>query len=334
MELMERYLYDIGRRLPARQREDIVKELRSLLSDALDARTEGREPTEEDVVAVITAFGSPASVASRYAGERYLIGPRMFDLYWLVLRIVLAAMSGGLLVALIVSLVFETTSSVDVFLKVLKFVPGLFTGAITAFGYVTAIFFLIERFAKKSTVEKAVEDDWKPRDLPNIPVREDRPGKAGPIVAICFTLLGLLVFNFYPQLIAYVPSLNPGTEIVFLPLLSEEALAAYLPFWNVGMVLTLVLQSVLLARGRWEPGTRVAYIVQQLFAIGVLGYMMNGPALVSLEGSVFPAEASEILKNLFLMQFRWVFVILIVLTAIDIVKTAVLAIRSHLSARA
>lgn len=48
MELMDRYIYDIGRRLPAKQREDIEKELASLLADALDARVEGREPTETE----------------------------------------------------------------------------------------------------------------------------------------------------------------------------------------------------------------------------------------------------------------------------------------------
>ena len=64
MELMDRYIYDIGRRLPAKQRKDIEKELASLLADALDARVEGREPTETDVLAIITDFGAPAEVAS------------------------------------------------------------------------------------------------------------------------------------------------------------------------------------------------------------------------------------------------------------------------------
>jgi hypothetical protein len=329
MELMDRYIYDIGRKLPAKQRKDIEKELSSLLADSLDARAEGHEPTEADVIAVITDFGAPAEVASRYAGERYLIGPRLFDLYYLILRIVLAVTAFGLVVALIVSLAIDTLSGQDVFRKVLLFIPNLFNAGITSFGFITLIFFLIERFADRDALQKELrQQKWSPQDLPQIPGKADRIGKAGPIAAICFTLLGLAFFNLSPEWLAFTPSLNLGSDFVFIPLLANEALAAYLPFWNIGWIIILVIQTILLQRGRWELGTRVAYIVQQFYSIGVLAYMMAGPSLI-VGDAITTTLDLELLVPLFTMQFRWIFAIIIVVIFYDALKTAWLAIRSR-----
>ncbi len=330
MEMMERYLYDIGRRLSTKQREDIVKELRSLLQDALDARTEGRDPTEADVAAVLLEFGSPADVASRYAGERYLIGPGMFDLYWLVLRIVVVSMAFGLAVGTVVGLVFDTTSGYDAFRKVLNFVPEVLTAGFTAFGYVTGIFFLIERFGKQRDFRDSLKQrSWNPADLPQVPSRTDRVGRVGPVFAICFTLLALGILNFHPEWIVFVHTLNPGADIVYLPVLAPAAVASYLPLWNVGLVSGLIVQLLLLQSGRWNLGTRLAEIARQIFSIGVLGYMMVGPALLAPDvfSSIPDLDLGE-LNGLFAMNFRWVFGLLIFFVVVDIVKTTIQAIRS------
>jgi hypothetical protein len=330
MELLERYLYEIGRRLPAKQREDIVKELRSLLGDALDARTQGRDATEEDVAAVLKEFGSPAEVASRYAGERYLIGPRMFDLYWLVLRIVLLCMTGGLLIALVVDLVTDTTTIPGALLRLVGFVPSLLTAAFTAFGYVTGIFFLVERAAARKELRVPLDKkEWNPKDLPRIPVRVDRVGPAGPIVAILFTLFGMWLFNLHPDLVAFVYTLNDGwSHLMQVPMLTSDGLAAYLPLWNVGWIATLVLQSFLLARGRWQFGTRIAQAALQFFNIGVLAYMIAGPALVSPDVFRNLPELA-VVRDMFLSGLDWLFGFVIVVTFIDAVKSVVLAVKGR-----
>ena len=102
MELLDRYIYDVGRRLPAKQREDIEKELKSLLLDALEARTGGAEPTEADMAAVLKEFGSPEEVAARYAGERYVIGPRLYPTYRMVLGIGSGALALGLFISVFI----------------------------------------------------------------------------------------------------------------------------------------------------------------------------------------------------------------------------------------
>ena len=75
MELIDRYVYDVGRYLPRKNRADIQAELRSLLMDTLESRVKG-EPSEEDVVALLKEFGPPEKVAASYWPEgQYLIGP-------------------------------------------------------------------------------------------------------------------------------------------------------------------------------------------------------------------------------------------------------------------
>jgi hypothetical protein len=56
-ELLDRYVHEVGRNLPRAQRADVVAEIRSLLSDSLDARApETGRPG--DTVAAIDAASS------------------------------------------------------------------------------------------------------------------------------------------------------------------------------------------------------------------------------------------------------------------------------------
>ena len=60
MELIDRYVHQVGRRLPERTRADVKQELRSLLIDALEEHTGRSENfTEEEQVAVLEEFGPP-----------------------------------------------------------------------------------------------------------------------------------------------------------------------------------------------------------------------------------------------------------------------------------
>ena len=89
--LIDRYLAAVSDILPAKQRKDTVTEIRSLIQDALDDRskTEGRAPDDEMMADVLKQFGPPEKIVAPYLPEKYLIGPRLFPTFILVLRIVL-----------------------------------------------------------------------------------------------------------------------------------------------------------------------------------------------------------------------------------------------------
>ena len=112
---IDRYVAQVGRSLPQSKRADIEKEIRSLLEDMLDDRskTEGREADEEMTLAVLKEMGEPEKVAAGYLPEKYLIGPRLYPLFTLVLRVVLIVMAGVTLFGLVVNLAREPMLPVD-----------------------------------------------------------------------------------------------------------------------------------------------------------------------------------------------------------------------------
>ena len=58
--LIERYVYDVTRRLPEKEREDVMKELRANIYDMLP---EGA--SEDAVKKVLYELGSPVSLAEK-----------------------------------------------------------------------------------------------------------------------------------------------------------------------------------------------------------------------------------------------------------------------------
>ena len=94
MKLLDRYMQEISNNLPAKKQADLTAEIRSLIEDTLDDRSqvEGRPVDEEMVAGVLKEFGSPEKVAASYLPERYLVGPQLYPTYMLVLRIVLTVM--------------------------------------------------------------------------------------------------------------------------------------------------------------------------------------------------------------------------------------------------
>lgn len=89
--LIDRYIYDVVRRLPKDQRKDIELELRALIDDMLGGAAE-----ESEVAGVLQNLGKPADLARRYReSEPCVVGPENYETYRLVLKIVLICVGVG-----------------------------------------------------------------------------------------------------------------------------------------------------------------------------------------------------------------------------------------------
>jgi len=64
-DLIERYIHQVVRNLPPRERAEIAAELRSSIQDQLDDRY-GAAPSDEEIVAVLLDFGNPHELAESY----------------------------------------------------------------------------------------------------------------------------------------------------------------------------------------------------------------------------------------------------------------------------
>lgn len=289
-ELFDRYVHEVGRRLPKKQRADVEAELHSLLMDALQDRmaeggTEEGVP-EADQVAVLREFGPPAQVAAQYAPpHHYLIGPRVYDVY----RIVAAAVAGSITLAYLILLLLAMWGEPDPFRALVSSfgeVFGGYLGAVLAgLGAVTLTFAILERVAPDLALEVEGEAAWDPRALPVVQDR-DRIEVGGQVAGIVLTVIALIVFNFFPEWIGigFRGSIDGAPKSWYtMPLLAPVFFTAYLPWLNALWVANIGLSIVLLRQGRWQRLTRLIDFVLAILGVFVVYQMAFGPSLLAVE---------------------------------------------------
>ena len=187
MDLIERYLSAVRMLLPAGQRDDIAAELRDVLMNRREEKAAelGRPLTRPEDEALLKDFGNPLAVAARYGRQQYLIGPELYPVYLLVLKIVLAVIAGS---ALITGVVNGVLAHGDPGPAIVAALGVAWTGSFAAVGSVTVVFAILER----SNVRRKFLDNWNPRDLPRLPPRRRRATwvdhVAGIVVNIIFIL--------------------------------------------------------------------------------------------------------------------------------------------------
>lgn len=265
MELIDRYIYAVTRRLPLNQREDIEKELRGLIEDMLAGRSGGVGPTKRDIEAVLIELGEPSLLADKYRGtKRFLIGPEVFDQYLLVLKIVMAALAFGLTVALAIGYAVNPPQSL--LEAVGRYFATLLAAAAQGFAWVTAFFAMFEYFGVEIS-KPSRGHRWVPAQLPKIPEKNVVIKPVEPIVGIVFTVLAIILFNFAHHLIG-IYFTGEGAGLVVIPLFSSEGFRQILPFFNLLFAIGLVKDSAKLVLGKWTPG------------LGGINAVLNGVSLV------------------------------------------------------
>ncbi len=340
MNLLDLYVSEVGSHLPAKTRADIETELRSLLEDMLEerAKTSGKPVDDELTLQVLQEYGSPEKVAASYRGERYLVGPKLYPTYIKVLQIVLPIIGILSLVGLGLSLLpmdaiigpgveGAIKEGVASFLEVIgEAISGFFGSMISALGVITLIFALLERFATDLTSDS---EKWESKSL----LKLTPPDKIKPvelIVEIFFCGLGILVFNFFPQVVGYTPSLNAliesgSLDVTFVPLLSETFFL-YVPYLTIIWVLTILLNSILFSRGRWETWSRGISIAVGAMGFAITVVMLLGPSLiaapVNLEGFSF-FDGSNVFQSMLNLSVRLALVISLVVEGLEIIQTLV-----------
>src|SRR5690606_4735895 len=90
MTLTDRYVAATLRSIPANSREDIERELRASIGDAIDAKVEAGSEPEAAEAAVLTDLGDPDRLAAGLTDRPLsLIGPELFLTWWRLLRVLL-----------------------------------------------------------------------------------------------------------------------------------------------------------------------------------------------------------------------------------------------------
>jgi hypothetical protein len=186
MDLIDRYLDAVGFWLPKDRKADILEELAEDIRSEKEEREAGlgRPLAKPEVEAMLKSRGRPFQTAGRYLPPRHLIGPTLFPMYVMALKI---AAWVGLAVAVILPaslawlLPSRTPSPADVLSRSWD---SLWTLALTWFALITLGFAVAERAQGGAGSSK----DWNPARLPA--VQDGRPtSRASSLAEIIFGAL-------------------------------------------------------------------------------------------------------------------------------------------------
>ena len=321
---IDRYVAQVGRSLPQSKRTDIEKEIRSLVEDMLEDRSqaENRPVDEEMTLAVIKEMGEPEKVAQGYLPERYLIGPQLYPLFMLVLKIVLSVMAVIALIGLVGSITKEPMLPGEMLkttgMAILEYVGT----ALQILGNIVLVFAILQYAWPKMKIDLHDNEKWNPRELE--PVEDaQRVKRFEKLWDIAFALVGLLLFNFYSQVVG-IYNLVDG-KWSFYPVLAD-GFFHYLPWFNAAWLLGILLNVILIRRGRWDMPTRWASIALGLFHIAICSNILStGPQnLFQIStlgfGNIAPS-ADVVLTSLAKQGLIGLFGLIIVLEAVKIVQT-------------
>jgi hypothetical protein len=291
----DRYAAEVSRMLPERNRADVVKEIRSLLQDALEAEAPGGQPTEAQVFAVLRQFGPPREMAMRYGASQYLIGPLLYPTFITVLRVVVGIVLAVSLFGVLLSLSQSSTPDLG------DFIGGVVGSMVQAAAWVVLVFALVERLNLRE-LEK-LDQAWDPRSLPAAG-NADRVSVVETIFTVIFNTIFIVLLS------AILDSLGrfvfPGSDWTSPEIFSAEFLR-YVPWLIAMLAADVVLAVVTLIRGRWTPLLRVLAIgVNLIFGIALAWLLLAGPSLAAW-------EALDI-------AFRVVVAIVLVVNVIELVQ--------------
>ncbi len=224
-DLIGRYLQAVGFWLPRAQKQDILAELSEDLHSQIEDREEGlgRAMTESEVSDLLKQRGRPILVAGQFLPQRSLIGPALYPIYVLVLKIVALCYVIPWLLVWFGILLFHRTETAAHLSGEWHGLGTLWTVVFTQFGIITLVFAAIDRVSVKAPCIS----EWDPRKLPKLKVEtttKRRTNAAAGIIFGIFGLLWLLAIPNYPFLIigpaAYFLKAAPIWHTVYWPIVA------------------------------------------------------------------------------------------------------------------
>jgi hypothetical protein len=312
MNLIDRYVTEVGRHLPLfKGREDIEKELKSTLEDMLEDRSAqaGRAPDDAMEIELLKEYGSPQKVASTYNPHPYLIGPSMFPLFLMVLKIVVAVVVTVLLViACIRAVTLSPMMGADFMQVIGQGFGNALSAAIAAFGNVVLVFAILERVLPEKEIGGFdSEDGWDPASLATEP-NPDVVKRSDSIAEIVFTLIGLAILN----------------GIFNVPIFTEE-FRSYLPWINGIFLAEIALDVYLLRNAIWTPLTRVTKIFIEAAGMALTVIFIRTPGIIRFTEESFtyiPEGSAELDKliGIFNISVSIALIIVLIIQGIELAK--------------
>lgn len=242
--LAQRYIYEVTKRIPESQRKDVTMELETMIEDLVLSRAE--EDKEVATKLVLKELGNPVLLASKYTNSKqYLIGPKWFEIYKIVLFSILKYALPIILIVLFIAGLVETDK--NIIANAFGIIGDTIGIGIGITFWVTVVFAALER----SNVEfKEFDTEWNPESLPEIPDTRQ--------VSLVDSYLEIGTSLFSIAFLVYFSTLSIFNHEEWRPIGTAIALI---------FGATLVHNLFMLKAGRWTTGLVVAQVVMSIALI-------------------------------------------------------------------
>jgi hypothetical protein len=299
MSLIDRYVAEVGRHLPEKDRSDIEAEIRSMVEDMLEERRE-RDHTaasadDQVIVETLEEIGDPKLLAHRYAPpKRYLIGPDWYEGYIKILQRVL--FTAVPIVAVVRFILTLTQDPLDFFNASGEAVGDAFSVGVQILFWVTVVFVFLERSDEKpDELPKSRSRRWTVVQLPKMPRTRQ--------ISVVETVMNIAVLLFLLIWIALPFALDRFQgEPLTVPFLHPNLWNFWLPVFFIIMALTLIHEMFKLKIGNWTPALTVTNVILGLISIAYIAALVttqevvNPEFLAQLNRSTDSAELRETVR--------------------------------------
>ena len=285
MNLIDRYVDEVGRHLPEKDRTDIEAEIRSMVEDMLEERGhQAKSADDKSIAETLEELGDPKLLAHKYSpAKRYLIGPDWYDLYLTILKRVLStALPIVAIVAFTVALAKDPLDFINAVGEAFGGVIDVGTGILF---WVTVGFIIAERTdAKPEELGGSKPKAWTVDQLPKSPAKRQISVGESLTNIVFFTIF--IAWVILPPFFAWLRG-DEGFVHVFHPNLWN----IWFPIFFVIAVLTLILELFKLKIGNWTPALTVSNVI---LCIGSIAYII---ALVTTQEIFNPAFLATLTES-------------------------------------
>jgi len=323
--LIDRYVYDVTRRLPEGEREEVGKELKANICDMLS-----ESPDENEVKSVLYRLGAPAKLAEQYRQKpRYLISPAYYDEYVRVLKLVLplvgvVVLAVGMIIGAVDAVKAETVGFLDLTVGVLtKGISMGISGAFQALVWTTVGFAIAERVGTKEAGKKP---EWSPDDLPQLPVNDGKykiplsDSITELVVTVVFSILGILMCM---RLVPYAMFIVNG-DMQVMHVFTDAFLRSCIPAIAIMGAAAAADCIIKMRTQKWTPLVGTVAIARYLVNLGVMLYVVHLSGIFTPEFIAFFQDLD--LNGLIWLQFPradGTYIPLVIYTVLLIVTTAI-----------
>ena len=300
MNLIEIYIQEVTRRLPEKSREDIALKLRSTIEDMLP-----EDFNEEDIKSVLQKLGNPTLLARGYQDQpMYLIGPRYYDIYMTLLKMVLP-IAGIITLISIITMYFldysANKTNINVGIVILSEGIGTFFEiSLQLLFWLTLVFVILERKEKGKALEPLTTGfkKWTPDDLKHITYAPKKKfiSKIEVFGSFLWTAIWATVY-FNANQIAVVYE-SKGGQLEFVTLVfNQEVLLSYWPMVLIAIGFEIALAIYKIFKEQWTNKMAIFNMVYEVFVSALFIVMISNPNLFQPKFITYLTDLFSITKE-------------------------------------